>query len=40
MRRDDAYAQVRDLFGSDPDPLRVQHWELLDASLPVFDVGK
>jgi SAM-dependent methyltransferase len=39
MSYDDTYARVRDLFGSDPDPLIVRHWELLDAALPVLDIG-
>jgi len=36
---DDSYAGTADLFGVEPEPLLVNHWEGLDRARPVLDLG-
>jgi len=36
---DDSYGKVANLFGIEPDGVLVEHYELLDPTLPVLDIG-
>jgi len=39
VRYDDSYAATVDLFGGEPEPLLVEHWEGLDRTRSVLDLG-
>jgi cyclopropane fatty-acyl-phospholipid synthase-like methyltransferase len=39
MDYDKAYGTTPDFFGTEPDAVLVRHWELLETSRPVLDIG-